>query len=132
LTHDNTITKLFKNTNIKTAFRTTNTIRHILKEIHTTNIYEQTGIYKLTCMDCKKAYIGQTGRTLNTSIKYKKHIRSNKYNKEDSGYATHILNNAHCYGKIEDITEKIDSARKSHIINIKQNFIFTYTNRIIN
>jgi hypothetical protein len=39
-------------------------------------------------------------------------MRNIKYNRGDSGYATHVLNNAHSYGKIEDIMEKIDSARK--------------------
>jgi hypothetical protein len=115
-----TITKLFKNTNIKIAFKTNNTIGNILKERTTTNKYEQTGIYKLTCTECNKAYIGQTGRTL--EIRYKEHIRSIMYNRDDSRFATHILNNAHCYGKMEDIMEKIDHAKKGRLMNIKDNF----------
>jgi hypothetical protein len=39
-----TITKLFKNTNIKTAFKSNNTIGNLLKERTTTNKYEQTGM----------------------------------------------------------------------------------------
>jgi hypothetical protein len=85
-----------------------------------TNKYEQTGIYRLACAECKKVYIGQTGRTL--KIKYKEHIRSIKYNRDDSGFATHTLNNAHCYGKMEDIMEKIDHARKGRPMNINENF----------
>jgi hypothetical protein len=65
-------------------------------------------------------YIGQTGRSLN--IRYKEHIRSIKYNREDSGYATHILNNAHCYGKIEDVMERIDHAKKGRAMTLKENF----------
>jgi hypothetical protein len=57
-------------------------------------------------MDCQNVYIGQTGRSIN--IEYKEHIRSIRYNREDSGYATHILNNIHRYGKIEDVMERID------------------------
>jgi hypothetical protein len=64
-------------------------------------------------------YIGQTGRSLN--IRYKEHIRSIRYNREDSGYATHILNNIHRYGKIEDIMERIDQAKKWRIMTIKEN-----------
>jgi hypothetical protein len=94
------ITTLLKNTNIKIAFKTSNTIGNILKERIITNKYEQTGIYRLSCAECKKVYIEQTGRTL--KIRYKEHIRSIKYNRDDSGFATHILNNAHCYGKMED------------------------------
>jgi hypothetical protein len=44
------------------------------------------------------------------------------YNRDDSGFATHILNNAHCYGKMEDIMEKIDHAKKGRLMNIKEKF----------
>jgi hypothetical protein len=70
-------------------------------------------------MDCQKVYIGQTGRSLNT--RYKEYISSIRYNREDSGYATHILNNTHRYGKIEDIMERIDKAKKGRIMTIKEN-----------
>jgi hypothetical protein len=115
-----TITKLFKHTEVQIAFKTRNTIGNLLKETHDLNTFEQAGIYRLKCMDCQKVYIGQTGRTLNT--RYKEHIRSIRYNRKDSGYATHILNNIHRYGKIEDIMERIDKARKGRIMNIKENF----------
>jgi hypothetical protein len=103
---------------IKIASKTNNTIGNILKERTTANKYEQTGIYKLTSAECKTVYIGQTGRTL--KIRYKEHIRSIMYNRDDSGFATHILNNAHCYGKMEDIVEKIDHAKKGRLMNIKE------------
>jgi hypothetical protein len=46
---------------------------------------------------------------------------------------THILNNAHYYGKMEDITEKTDHARKGRLMNIKENFhIYIYTNNKTN
>jgi hypothetical protein len=50
-----TITKLLKNTNIKIAFKTNNTIGNILKDRITNSTYEQTGIYKLICAECKQA-----------------------------------------------------------------------------
>jgi hypothetical protein len=108
-----TITKLFKHTKVQIAFKTRNTIGNLLKEMRNINKLEQAGIYRLKCMDCQKVYIGQTGRSLN--IRYKEHIRSIRYNREDSGYATHILNNIHRYGKIEDIMERIDKAKKDDL-----------------
>jgi hypothetical protein len=70
-------------------------------------------------------YIGQTERTLN--IRYKEHIGSVKYNREESGYATHILNNAHCYGKTGDVMEKIDYAKTGRTMTIEENFyIYLY------
>jgi chromosome condensin MukBEF complex kleisin-like MukF subunit len=118
-----TITTLLKNTNIKIAFRTNNTIDNILDERITTNKYEQTGIYRLTCAECKKVYIGQTGRTF--KIRYKEHIFSMKYNREDSGFAAHILNNAHCYRKMEYIMEKIS---REILLTHKRKFSYIYTN----
>jgi hypothetical protein len=50
------ITKLFKNMNIKPAFRTTNTIKkHLFPNQRTVDIYDKS--------DCPRQYIGQTGRT---------------------------------------------------------------------
>jgi hypothetical protein len=67
----------------------------------------------LICKDWHKAYIGQTGRTPKT--RYKEHIN-------DSAYETHILNNMHQYGNIEEIMDRIDNEKKRQIMNIKENF----------
>jgi hypothetical protein len=105
-----TITKLLKHTKVQIAFKTGNTTGNLLKETCNINTFEQAGIYRLKYMDCQKVYIGQTGRPF--KIRYKEHITSIRYNREDSGYAAHILNNIHPYGKIGDITERIDEAKK--------------------
>jgi hypothetical protein len=71
------ITKLFKNTTVKTAFRTNNTIKRILKPkplIELGNKYNSSGVYKLKCNDCHLQYIGQTGWSFLT--RYKEHIRA--------------------------------------------------------
>jgi hypothetical protein len=67
-----TIAKLFRDTHIRIAFRTQNTIENILKYKPKTNIYNKSGIYQMKCMECPKKYVGQTGRTFN--IRYKEHI----------------------------------------------------------
>jgi hypothetical protein len=59
------ITNLFKDTNLKIAFRTTNTITKILSNNYVTNTCEQSGIYNITCQSCHKVYVGQTGRNNN-------------------------------------------------------------------
>jgi transposase-like protein len=81
------ITKLFKDINIKIAYRTTSTLDKLLNEKQKTNPYEQSGIYKLTCQSCHKMYIDQTGRKL---TRYKEHIRSTHFNKDESAFAQHI------------------------------------------
>jgi hypothetical protein len=45
-----TITNLFQHTNLKIAYKTTNTIKHLLKLTHEKpEIYNQSGIYQLQC-----------------------------------------------------------------------------------
>jgi hypothetical protein len=44
------------------------------------------------------------------------HIRSIQFNKNDSGYATHLLRSSHCYGKIKKFVDKTDRAKKNFYI----------------
>ena len=119
-TYTRKITKLFKNTNVKIAFKVNQTLEKTLKPKHNINIYEQSGIYKLTCQGCQQVYIGQTGRKLIT--RYNEHIRSIKSNKTDSAFALHILNNIHQYGPITKIMELIEVAKKGKLMNIKEEY----------
>ena len=58
-----TITNLFKNTSLKIAFTTDNTIKKILTPKKDTNFnkFRKSVVYRLTCHECNKKYIGQTG-----------------------------------------------------------------------
>jgi hypothetical protein len=73
------ITKLFKNTSVRIAYTTRNTISRLLANQTGSHhdIYESSGVYKLTCPDCGKAYIGQTGRPF--SVRLREHFRDYKY-----------------------------------------------------
>jgi hypothetical protein len=55
------ITKLFKDTNLKVAFKTITAVGKLLSDTRTVNAYEQNSIYKVTCQSCHKVYIRQTG-----------------------------------------------------------------------
>ena len=67
------ITNLFKQTDIKIAFRNTNTILHIIrpKLQDNTQDHDKIGIHKLICKTCNKEYIGQT--SWNLTLRYKEH-----------------------------------------------------------
>jgi hypothetical protein len=121
------ITKLFKNTNVKIAFKTHHTIGKSIHEKRNINTRAQSGIYKLTCQTCHQVYIGQTRRKLST--RYSEHMRNIRLNKDESAYATHILNNRHQYGPISTIMEIIETAKKGKIINIKEEFQIYYHNK---
>ncbi|PNF32639.1 hypothetical protein B7P43_G15497 [Cryptotermes secundus] len=78
------ITKLFKVTQIKIAFRTRNTIENILKQKPQLDKYNKSGIYQMKCVDCPLKYIGQTGRTFNA--RYKEFIHDIRNNNSNSAY----------------------------------------------
>jgi len=102
-------TNIFKNSTIKTAYRTTNNIFNLLaSEKHTSG--RLSGIYRLTCNTCNQAYIGQTGRMIN--IRYKEHIRYIKTNNPQSAYALHIRNNRHEYGPQEETMQLVKTCTK--------------------
>jgi hypothetical protein len=47
------ITKLFKNTNVKPAFKTTNTLlKHLFPKQRIIDVYDKSGVYKVKCADC--------------------------------------------------------------------------------
>jgi hypothetical protein len=57
------ITNVFRRADLKIAFRTNNTIRNLLMHKNLNpDKFSLSGVYKLTCPDCKKAYVGQTER----------------------------------------------------------------------
>jgi hypothetical protein len=66
-------------------------------------------------MDCPLKYAGQTGRTFNS--RHKEHIHDIRTNNSNTGYANHILNTGHIYGKITDTMEIINTERKGRYIN---------------
>jgi hypothetical protein len=72
------ITKFFKKTQIKVAFRTQNTIQNIVKLHSQIDKYEKSGIYQIKCMDCPLQYVRQTGRTFCT--RNKEHIQEIRNN----------------------------------------------------
>ena len=114
------ITKIFRNTKLKIAFRTRNNLQHILKTKSQINKYYKSGIYRMKCLDCPMEYIGQTGRKFNT--RYKEHIHDIRHNNSNTGYSEHILNTGHTYGTIENTMEIITTNKKGHYLNTLENY----------
>jgi hypothetical protein len=98
------ITNLFKKTDLKIALHTKNTIQKLLMpKPQTSDTYTCSGAYKLTCPDCNKAYIGQTGRSFKERLKEHKYAFKTKSHM--SNYAKHILEHSHSFGHIQDLTD---------------------------
>jgi len=108
------ITNLFKGSNIKIAFRTTNTIqKQLSKKSH--NQQNPSGIYSLKCNTCNKKYVGQSGRSIDT--RYKEHIRYIRTNNLQSAYATHILQNKLEYGPKNETLQPLKACNKGTQMN---------------
>jgi hypothetical protein len=118
-----TITKLFKNTNVKIAYKTINTIENHLKpRLQVTDIYEynQSGVYQLKCKDCPLKYIGKTGRTFKT--RYNEHIYAIKTNRRNSKYAEHILDTGHTHGTINETLDILHTKKKGHLLDTLERY----------
>jgi hypothetical protein len=110
------ITSLFKNTHIGIAFKAT-TITQQLRQTtppnHTPD-YEKSGIYKIICNTCHKAYVGQTSCDLKS--RFREHTRYIKNNDPRSAYALHILNCRHEYGNIENTMTVLKSINAPNLL----------------
>jgi len=100
--HIRKITNLFRNTNIKIAFRCHNTIGSLIKPPKDHNIppHNKWGIYQLTC---NLSYVGQTSWNLKICIQ--EHIRYTRRNSPQSVFAQHILQNQQGYGQMSSIND---------------------------
>jgi hypothetical protein len=113
------ITKPLKNTRMKVAFHTQNTIK-TLKHHTQTDKYNNSGIYQMKCLDCPLKYTGQTGRTF--SIRYKEHNHAIKNNHSNSGYSNHIQNTGYTYGTITDTRDVTRTGREDRHLNTLEKY----------
>jgi len=89
----------------KTAFRTNNTIQNLLlHKQQTSDTYSRSGVYKLTCPDRGKAYVGQTGRRFAT--RFREHKKAIRTASRSSNFAIHLINHTHSFGLIHNIMQR--------------------------
>jgi len=114
------ITKLFKHTNLRIAYRTTNNIQsYLYPNTHTKDIFTLSGVYELTCPDCGKAYVGQTGRDLRT--RFDEHKRAYIHNSHTSKYALHLIEHSHTLGSMQNVMRLLNFQRKGiHLDTIER------------
>ena len=82
--------------------------------------YDRSGIYKLICMTCNKAYMGQTSRNLRQ--RYKERARYIKNNNPQSASALHILNNQHEYGPMEKTMTLLKPVKNTPLLTPYEHF----------
>jgi len=115
------ITNLFKKTKQRIAFRTTNTIGKLLSHSNPTpDKFSQSGVYKLTCPDCNKVYVGQTGRRFAT--RFKEHEKAFRNNSHTSSFAKRLHEEAHSFGPMRSIMQILHYRNKGAHLNTLERF----------
>ena len=114
------VTKLFKHTNLRIAYHTTNNIRSYLNQnTRNRDIFAMSGVFKLTCPDCGKSYVGQTGRDFKT--RFNENKRSFIHNSQTSKYALHLTEHSHTLGNMQDVMRVLQFQKKGiHLDTIER------------
>jgi len=107
------VTNLFKRTNLKIAYRSTNTIYQQL--YNKTNNPNPSGIYQLKCNTRNRASVGQSGRPITTILR--EYLRDIRKSNPTSAYAMLILYNKHELGPAEETLKLLKPCTK----NIRMN-----------
>jgi len=97
------------------------------------NKYDESGIYQLTCPDCKVKYTGQTGRLF--KIGFQEHLGDFKYGNDKFKFAQQLLENIHAIGPMEDIMDIIHINNKGKMMDTLGKFYIhkeTKSNNLIN
>jgi hypothetical protein len=72
-------------------------------------------VYKLTCPDCNKLYIGQTGRPF--AIRFRKHFCDYTQAHNKSKFAQHLLDHHHSIGPMSTIMNTLHITTKGRMLN---------------
>jgi len=103
------------------ALHTRNTIGNLLTHRHPPpDKISLSGVYKLTCPDCNRAYIGQTGRKFATH--FKEHEKAFRSHIHTSSFAKHLDNEDHSFGHMHDIMQILHYHRKGAHLHMLERF----------
>jgi len=95
------ITNIFQKTDLRITMRANNTLQKLLTpKPQTRDKDSRSGAYKLTCLDCNKAYVGQMGRSF--THRFKEHKNAFRSNSTTANYTKHALEHSHPFGPIQD------------------------------
>jgi hypothetical protein len=115
------ITNLFKKTELRIAFRTTSTIGKILSHKNPTpDKFSLSGVYRLTCPDCNKVYVGQTGRRFAT--RFKEHEKAFGSNSHTSSFVKHLNEEEHSFSPMNSIMQILHYGKKGAHLNTLERF----------
>jgi len=113
------IINLFKKTDLRIALLTNDTMQRLLMHNKLTrdktDKYTQSRVYKLTCPDCNKTYVGQTGRM--SLARFNEHKAAFKTNNNTSDYAKHLIEQTHSFSTIHNTMQILKRHNKGAYLN---------------
>lgn len=109
----------------KVAYRTKNNLkRQLVNKSKLIDKFDSSGVYQITCRDCPKMYIGQTGRSFNK--RFREHIPSAKQitntTRIESKFTEHLIQNDHGYSNINDALKILHRCKKGKLMNALEQF----------
>lgn len=103
------------NNNIQVAFKTNFSLgQHIKNNKDNIEKKSNSGVYMLTCNDCPRVYVEQTGRSFDDRLK--EHHRSFRLRNNNSTYANHLLENNHNFNPDFKILHVQNKSRKLNLL----------------
>jgi len=94
-----------------------------MQKQQTSDIYSQSGVYKLTCLYSNKAYVGQTGR--NFAVRFNEHKNAFKTNSHTSNFAKRLIEQAHSFSSIQNTMQILQRHNKgAHLNTIERYYIY--------
>ena len=93
-----------------------------MHRIHHPDKFSSSGVYKLTCPDYKKAYVGQTD--CNFEVRYNEPKHAFRTNRRPSRFAQHLNKHTHSPDTIENTMQILYHHRKgTHVNTIERYYI---------
>ena len=84
---------------------------------NSTDLKRHTGVYKISCSDCNKFYIGQTGRSFET--RFKEHLPRNN---NKSNFSEHLISNNHSYSSLEENLKPLHLCNKGRTMTTLEQY----------
>jgi hypothetical protein len=109
--------------------RTNNTVqKRLMHQQQISDLHSRSGVYRLTCLDCGKLYVGQTGQGFETRFKGKKNAFQTA--SHSSNFAKHLIEHTHSFGPIHSTMQTLQLQNKgAHLNTIEHFYIYAeYTN----
>jgi hypothetical protein len=113
--------KIVIHTDLNIAYRTYNgLLAHLNRHTPFPVKFTLSGVYKPTCPDCGRTYVGQTYRDFRT--RFNEHRRNFLYNNQSYKFAQHLLQHEHSFGHLQNIMQVPQFQEKSSHRNTLERF----------